>query len=68
LAQEARYKGRAKGLSIQYMDLTESEKQAWDWEMYRRVDKENRDYLGRDDERKDFDAAWKFLNSIIYKR
>jgi hypothetical protein len=65
LATVARYNGRGKGLNIQYRDLMESEKQEWDWEMYRRIDRENRDFLGREDERKDFMAAWQFLVEII---
>ena len=65
LAHEANYNGRGRGLHIQERDLTEDEKDSWDWEMYRRKDRENRDYLGRDDEEADFAAVWAFLNDII---
>lgn len=67
LAKEAHYNGRAAGLNIQFRDLTEQEKDSWDWEMYRRITRENRDYLGRPSESKDFEAAWQFLRDIIIK-
>ncbi|GAA4713906.1 hypothetical protein [Brevibacillus fulvus] len=64
LAEKARYNGRGKGLNIQYRELSAAEKADWDWEMYRRVDHENRDYLGRSEEIKDFAEAWTFLSEI----
>ncbi len=65
LAQEANYNGRGKGLNIKRRDLTEEEKESWDWEMYRQIDSSNRDYLGNLGEEKDFEAAWAFLYQII---
>lgn len=67
LAKEARYNGRAAGLNIQSRELTDDEKRSWDWEMYRRIDRKNRDYLGHEDEKMDFHAAWLFLNEIVLK-
>lgn len=67
LAKEARYNGRAAGLNIQKRELTDIEKKTWDWEMYRRIDRENRDYLGNEDEKADFAAAWLFLKEIVQK-
>jgi hypothetical protein len=65
LAKQAKYNGRAAGLNIQTRELTKEEKDSWDWEMYRRIDRENRDYVGRPDEKSDFDSAWKFINDIV---
>lgn len=64
LVGEAHYNGRGKALVLQKRDLTDEEKQLWDWEMYRRVDKENRDYIGREEERSDFEQAWRILREI----
>lgn len=65
LAQEANYNGRGKGLNIKKRDLTEDEKESWDWEMYRYINPSDRDYLGNPGEEKDFMAAWEFLNQLI---
>ncbi|MGO0060138.1 hypothetical protein ACTID9_09045 [Brevibacillus fluminis] len=65
LADQARYNGRGKGLNIQIRDLSEEEKASWDWEMYRRVDHEDRDYLGRKEEIPDFENAWNFLQQLV---
>ncbi|QRG67209.1 hypothetical protein [Brevibacillus choshinensis] len=65
LAEQARYNGRGKGLSIQTRELTDAEKDSWDWEMYRRIDHENRDYLGRPEEIQDFEEVWRFLRDIL---
>lgn len=64
LAEQARYNGRGKGLYIQTRELNDAEKESWDWEMYRRIDHENRDYLGRPEEIQDFEAGWAFLRDI----
>ena len=47
--------------------LTEAEKEAWDWEMYRCVSAFDRDYLGNPGEKDDFAAAWSFLEEILPK-
>ncbi|MCX7780013.1 MAG: hypothetical protein N2491_03730 [Negativicutes bacterium] len=65
LAKTANYNGRGKGLNLRYRDLTEEEKESWDWEMYRCVTAFDRDYLGNSGERKDFEAAWSFLEGML---
>lgn len=65
LACEAHYNGRGKGLAIKSRDLSEDEKESWDWEMYRQITPSNRDYLGNENEKEDFEAAWEFLYQIV---
>ena len=67
LAQAANYNGRGKGLNLRNRHLTEAEKEAWDWEMYRCVSAFDRDYLGNPGEQNDFVAAWSFLEEILPK-
>lgn len=65
LALEANYVERTKHKAIRNRDLTEAEKNQWDWEMQRWVSEENRDYTGQEGENRDFEAAWRFLKEII---
>jgi hypothetical protein len=65
LAATSAYIGRGSGRVMRNRDLTEEEKQSWDWEMFRWASRGNQDYLGGEDEIKDFDAAWRLLNNIV---
>lgn len=66
LAMEANYVERTKYKAIRDRDLTDGEKNQWDWEMQRWVSEQNRDYTGQEGEVKDLEAAWKFLKEIIH--
>lgn len=65
LAKMANYNGRGRGLNLRHRDLTEEEKESWDWEMYRCVTSFDRDYLGNPGEQMDFEVAWAFLDKIM---
>lgn len=66
LAKEANYVERTKHKAIRHRDLTDAEKDQWDWEMQRWVSEQNRDYTGQVGELEDFEAAWRFLKEIVY--
>jgi hypothetical protein len=65
LAATSAYIGRGSGRVIRNRDLTEEEKQSWDCEMFRWAFRGNQDYVGREDEIKDFEAARRLLNNIV---
>lgn len=65
LAMEARYNGRGTAKVLNQRDLTDDEFEKWDGEMYRMVDKYNRDYIGREEEAKDLEAVFRFLKDIV---
>lgn len=65
LAKTANYNVRGKGLNLRYRELTEEEKESWDWETYRCVTSFDRDYMGNPGEQKDFEAAWAFLEKVV---
>ncbi|MFZ2463141.1 MAG: hypothetical protein WAW77_05855 [Caldibacillus thermoamylovorans] len=65
LAMEARYNGRGTARVLNQRDLTDDEFEKWDGEMYRMVDKYNRDYIGREEEAKDLEAVFRFLKDIV---
>jgi hypothetical protein len=65
LAMEARYNGRGTAKVLNQRDLTDDEFEKWDGEMYRMVDKYNRDYIGREEESKDLEAVFRFLKDIV---
>jgi hypothetical protein len=62
---EARYNGRGTAKVLNQRDLTDDEFEKWDGEMYRMVDKYNRDYIGRKEETKDLEAVFRFLKDIV---
>lgn len=65
LAEKTSYTGKGTGRSIRKRDLTEEEKQSWDWKMIRCVGRGNQDYLGREEEINDFEGVGRFLEGII---
>jgi glycine cleavage system aminomethyltransferase T len=67
LAKEARYNGRSAARALNWRELNDHEYESWDGEMYRMINKSNRDYIGRDEEAKDLDAVLKFLQDIVQK-
>lgn len=65
LAKLARYNGRAAANELNIRDLYDYEYDSWDGEMYRMVNRYNRDYVGREEELKDLEGAIGFLKDIV---
>jgi len=67
LVNEARYNGRGDAEVLSRRDLYDHEYNSWDGEMYRMVNKYNRDYIGREEETEDLDGALSLLKEIVVK-
>lgn len=66
---KANYSIRGSNISVRNVhDLSDSDFNKWDGEMYRRRDAQNRDYIGRAEEGVDCKAVLGILRSIVAER
>jgi hypothetical protein len=68
LVKEAHYNGRGDAEVFNRRDLYDWEYESWDGEMYRMVNKHNRDYVGREEELKDLEAVFSILKEMVVRK